>query len=67
MLKDPLLSVEWKTKVCSQGKDCWCRIIVPKERLTDEEGNELYVVGSGSIPKEYATHLVKLHNNSLKK
>jgi len=59
------LKVRWKTETCSSGKKCWCRIISPEEELTDDQGNEIYIAGSGSVPKIYAEHIVKLHNESL--
>lgn len=63
-----ILGVEWKTQPCSQsGEECWCRIIIPKEPILDEHGDEEYIIGSGSINKIYAEHLVHLHNESLKK
>lgn len=65
--------VEWIAKECS-SKDCWCGVIFPKEPIiynnkigdyiSDDE--EFYIVGSGSINKEFAEHIVKLHNESLK-
>jgi len=59
------LTVKWKTTPCQSGESCWCRIIEPEQELKDKDGNEIYIVGSGSIPKIYAEHIVKLHNASL--
>jgi hypothetical protein len=59
------LKVRWKTETCSSGKKCWCRIISPEEYLTDDKGNEIYIAGSGCVPKKHAEHIVKLHNDSL--
>ena len=59
------LTVEWKTTPCLQGEECWCRIIEPKEKIIFDEDEEYYIVGSGSIPKLEAEHLVELHNKSL--
>lgn len=59
------LTVKWKTSPCSLGKDCWCRIIEPEQEIKDDDGNEIYIAGSGRVPKEYAEHIVKLHNASL--
>lgn len=60
------LEVEWKTTPCPSGEVCWCRIIEPIDNITDDDGNEIYIAGSGSIPKDYAEHIVKLHNDFIK-
>ena len=60
------LTVEWKVSLCNSGESCWCRIIEPKEEIKDSDGNEIYIVGSGSISKTYAEHIVEQHNKSLK-
>ena len=59
------LTVRWKTEPCFSGEDCWCRVITPEEKIEDDEGNEVYIAGSGCVPKLYAEHIVKLHNESL--
>lgn len=59
------LTVEWKTMECTTP-GCWCRIITPKKEIQDKDGHEIYIAGSGCIPKKYAAHIVKLHNASLK-
>jgi hypothetical protein len=59
------LTVKWKATPCSQGEDCWCRIIEPEEKIIYDEDEEYYIVGSGSIPQKEAEHLVELHNISL--
>lgn len=56
-----LLTIPWKVQECTIT-DCWCALIVPEELLTDDEGNDLYVAASGTIPKEIAKHIVKIHN-----
>ena len=60
------LEVEWKTTPCQAGKECWCRIIEPVETITDDDGNEIYIAGYGAIPKDYAEHIVQLHNDFIK-
>lgn len=58
--------MKWKSTLCEQGEECWCRIIEPAEPiLHSDTQKEYYVVGSGSIPKLEAEHLVELHNKSL--
>ena len=61
------LTVRWKVTTCGEGEKCWCRIIEPEEEILDDDGNEIYIAGSGSVNKEYAEHIVKLHNASLSK
>lgn len=65
--QEGLNDVKWKTAPCFTRKKCWCRVIIPVKKMTDKEGNELYVVGSACIPKVNAEHIVKVHNASLKK
>lgn len=60
------LGVKWKTSECNEGKICWCRIIEPEIPMTSKEDEQIYIAGSGCIPQEYAEHIVKLHNESLK-
>lgn len=61
------LTVKWKAVVCQSGENCWCRIIEPEQKIVDDNGNEIYIASSGCIPKKYAEHIVKLHNESLMK
>jgi hypothetical protein len=63
---DKALKSRWKTSVCISGPDCWCRIIEPEEKIEYDEGlEEVYIAGMGCIPKDFAEHIVKLHNDSL--
>ena len=58
------LAVRWKTEECGT-KDCWCRMIVPESPVIFEHNgtdDEIYVVGAGAISKDYAEHVVKIHN-----
>jgi hypothetical protein len=62
------LIVKWKVSTCSQGKECWCRAIVPVVPIsyTEDEmnvGQEYTVVRPGELDKDLAEHLVRLHNN----
>lgn len=59
------LKTKWKITPCNSGEQCWCRIIVPETEIEDKDGNEIYIAGSGCVPKVYAEHIVKLHNESL--
>ena len=60
------LTIKWKTTPCHQGEECWCRIIEPTEPILYDDNEEYYIVGSGSIPKLEAEHLVQLHNKNIK-
>ena len=60
-----ILEVKWKVSECGNS-DCWCRIIEPEEKIIDENKFEVTVIDAGSINKEIADHIVKLHNDSLK-
>lgn len=59
------LTVRWKTITCDQGDDCWCRGISPERSLTDNKGDEIHIIPIGTVRKEHAEHIVRLHNNSL--
>lgn len=63
------MTVPWKTSPCeAQGDKCWCRIIEPKKPVWYKNGEieeEYYVNGSGTLHKEIAEYIVKLHNFSL--
>ena len=65
------LQVEWETVPCHQGEDCWCRMIKPATPIIYNEddaiSDEHYICGSGSLDKKTAEHIVKVHNESLKK
>lgn len=62
------LRVRWKAVPCVQsGEKCWCRVIKPEQEIVDEDGNEIYICGSGEISKEHAEHIVKAHNAFLEK
>ena len=66
----------WKAVTCSQGESGWCRIIETLEPIEyqvnkseeDEDTFELIsqVIPMGAIDTEFAEHVVKLHNDSLK-
>ncbi len=57
--------VKWKSVPCHVGKTCWCRMIMPKKKMLDNEGKEIYIVGSGTLSKVEAEYFVKLHNEFL--
>jgi hypothetical protein len=59
--KERLFNVRWKTKECF-SENCWCALIVPEEEYNDDDGNEMYICGSGCISKDVAEYIVKIHN-----
>lgn len=61
------LTVKWKTTICPNGEDCWCRIIEPELEIKDDDGNEIYIAASGCIDKIHAERIVKVHNYYLNK
>lgn len=66
------LTVPWKITKCNQGESCWCRMIEPVEEIKymsaiSEDTETIYIARSGSLEKKIAEHMVKLHNDSLKK
>ena len=60
------LKVKWKVSLCNEGKSCWCRIIEPMEDIKHDDNDGIYITKSGSINKEHAEYIVKLHNDNLK-
>jgi hypothetical protein len=64
------LTVKWKVDTCSQGEQCWCRVIKCEEPLMFKEKeyldeDEYYIVGTGDLNKETAEHIVKIHNQTI--
>lgn len=64
--EEKALSVKWKVDMCSQGKECWCRLIMPEEDITytNSLGNSYVysLVDSGAVSKELAERIVDDHN-----
>lgn len=59
---------KWVIGTCSQGEDCWCRIIKtdpPINFLDGDSVEEYHVVGMGSLDKNLVDHIIELHNKSL--
>ena len=61
------LKVEWETGICPQGEECWCRNIRPKTPIIHDNDDTFYICNGGAIDKEIAEHIVKIHNDSLKR
>jgi hypothetical protein len=67
------LTVPWELKTCNVGEECWCRIILPGEKILYknkigdiERVDEFeYIIPDGSIDKETAEYVVELHNRSV--
>lgn len=58
-----LLTLPWKSVNCTQ-ETCWCGGITTEEPI-EYEDNELYVVETGSMFKEIAEYIIKIHNETL--
>jgi hypothetical protein len=67
------LTIPWKLETCNVGESCWCRIILPTEKIlykdkvgdTDRISEFEYIIPDGSIDKETAEYIVDLHNRSV--
>lgn len=57
--------VKWKTVTCFAGEDCWCRMIVPEEKIIVDGDEEITIVSSAALGKKEAEYIVNLHNKSL--
>jgi len=60
--KNQAMSVRWKTRTCSEGEKCWCRMIVPEIPIPNDEDLTVFIAGSGAIEKDFAEHIVLIHN-----
>jgi hypothetical protein len=67
------LTIPWKLETCNVGESCWCRIILPTEKIfykdkvgdTDRISEFEYIIPDGSIDKETAEYFVDLHNREI--
>ena len=68
------LSVPWKTDVCNVGEDCWCRLILPTEKIEyvhkyssgEEKTYEIEdIIPDGALDKDIAEYVVDLHNKAI--
>jgi hypothetical protein len=67
------LTIPWKLDTCNTGESCWCRLILPTEKILyknkvgdAERVDEFdYIIPDGSIDKETAEYVVELHNRSV--
>ena len=67
------LTIPWKLETCNVGESCWCRIILPTEKIlykdkvgdTDRISEFEYIIPDGSIDKETAEYIVDLHNREV--
>ena len=64
------LKRRWKIGTCSQGEECWCRMIKCEDPLMfsesdDSEEEEYHVVRSGELNRETVEHLVRIHNQQV--
>lgn len=61
-------TIKWKIETCTAGEICWCRMIAFEEKITYKERDsteDLYICGSGCLPKEYVEYIVDLHNKNI--
>jgi hypothetical protein len=67
------LTVPWKLETCNTGESCWCRIILPTEKIlykdkvgdADRISEFEWIIPDGSVDKETAEYIVDLHNNEV--
>ena len=67
------LTIPWKLALCNTGESCWCRLILPTEKILykNKVGDSEtvvefdYIIPDGSIDKETAEYIVDLHNRSV--
>ncbi|NDD05040.1 MAG: hypothetical protein EB078_09045 [Proteobacteria bacterium] len=67
------LTIPWKLTICNTGESCWCRIILPTEKIlyknivgdTERIDEFEYIIPDGSIDKETAEYIIDLHNRSV--
>ena len=67
------LTIPWKLALCNTGgESCWCRIILPTEKILykNQPDGEIvqefeYIIPDGSIDKETAEYFVELHNREV--
>lgn len=68
------LTIPWKIDVCHVGEECWCRLILPTEPIkythtySTGEKTEVdleYIIPDGSVDKDTAEYLVKIHNERI--
>ena len=62
---DLALKSKWIATPCFVGESCWCNIITPETPIIFGLDDELKIVPSGTISKQLAEHIVKVHNQSL--
>lgn len=62
-LKKKALTVPWKVGRCTTKK-CWCAPIYPVFK-DEKRDHDIVIAASASVYREYAKHIVKLHNESL--
>jgi hypothetical protein len=67
------LIIPWKLETCNVGESCWCRIILPTEKIlykntvgdTERVDEFEYIIPDGSIDKETAEYFLELHKERL--
>jgi hypothetical protein len=67
------LTIPWELETCNVGESCWCRLILPTEKIvyknkvgdTETVVEFDYIIPDGSIDKETAEYVVDLHNREV--
>lgn len=59
-----MLDKKWYIQLCTQGEDCWCRM-VSTDPISDDM--DYMIACSGELSKEVAEHIVELHNTYIEK
>lgn len=62
---DLSFQVKWKVSTCTSGESCWCRTVAPETPIIYDDIEELFIIGMGTVHKEIAEYIVKLHNDNL--
>ena len=63
---DLALKSKWIATPCFVGESCWCNTITTETPIIfGLDDDELKIVPSGTISKQLAEHIVKVHNQSL--
>jgi hypothetical protein len=68
--EEKALNMKWVMDTCSQGEECWCRIIKPVEPVKYNNARhgetdwleEYWIVRPGELNKEVAERIVEDHN-----
>lgn len=68
--EEKALNMKWVMGTCSQGEECWCRVIKPIEPVKYNPSRhgktdwleEYWVISPGELNKEVAQRIISDHN-----